>query len=320
MSKIEVSMHMPVVDGKQISFTCPKDSFDTTAIILEGEEYELVDARGRNLSRHQSSWKAGAMVSVIIDMKNKLAYVQNTAHRHFYYSPEEFITMGDPKQPSLNRVWWDLPQESLFICRAIDLTDSSWNIPENFDGILRIEKGQNNKFGDPYGTIQLVGITNEHRNYRMQIQRDTDQPTGIWYEDFTHLTVVGIPNGGTGANNVPGARKNLGFIGGYDLDKEVNDCFYTGTGDASSNSYVYNYPIGCEGSNLLFIAGPNTKGFLTPGGGVMYRDDGGVNVERFEVYGANSTQKASYANGVLKIRTTHKFINDDGNIYFYWCL
>lgn len=63
------------VMGKQITFTAPCASEEFTGIIIDSVEYDLVSANGTSLAA--SSFDAGSMVSIILDVNNRKAYVQN---------------------------------------------------------------------------------------------------------------------------------------------------------------------------------------------------------------------------------------------------
>ena len=65
---------MPIT-GKQVTFVAPCESGGLTHIILQGIEYELVDSSGNNLI--EDAFVAEAMVSVILNVENHKAYIQN---------------------------------------------------------------------------------------------------------------------------------------------------------------------------------------------------------------------------------------------------
>ena len=77
MSKIKVNLNCPPVHGKQVSFLAPCNSAGTDAIIIDDVEYTVVDADGNIVSGTKNIWNAGAMVSIILDMVNFKAYIQN---------------------------------------------------------------------------------------------------------------------------------------------------------------------------------------------------------------------------------------------------
>ena len=77
MSKIKITLGYVPADGKQISFRSPCSSADTTGLVIDDVEYLLVDADGVNVSQKENLWNSGAIVSVILDTVNALAYVQN---------------------------------------------------------------------------------------------------------------------------------------------------------------------------------------------------------------------------------------------------
>ena len=63
--------------GKQISFTAPCDSTGVTGIIINGTTYTLVKANGDSLET--GAFINGALISVLIDLINSKAYIQNAA-------------------------------------------------------------------------------------------------------------------------------------------------------------------------------------------------------------------------------------------------
>lgn len=68
------------VTGKQITFKAPCDCTDITGLVIDGVTYTLVDACDFDvLSLQCLAFVSGAMVSVIVDVENKKAYIQNAA-------------------------------------------------------------------------------------------------------------------------------------------------------------------------------------------------------------------------------------------------
>lgn len=61
--------------GKQVTFKSPCDSEGLTGLIVDGVTYDVVNAMGTQLVGN--SFDVGAMVSVIFDMNDNKAYVQN---------------------------------------------------------------------------------------------------------------------------------------------------------------------------------------------------------------------------------------------------
>ena len=65
------------VNGKQVSFIAPCDCTQTEAIQIEGENYTVVDALCRCVTGKGGRWAAGSIVSVVLDVDKKFAYIQN---------------------------------------------------------------------------------------------------------------------------------------------------------------------------------------------------------------------------------------------------
>lgn len=79
MSKIKVNLDYVPVDGKQISFRAPCASTEAECLVINGVEYDIVDAYGVNIAGTDNVWTVGAVVSVIVDIVNTKAYIQNPA-------------------------------------------------------------------------------------------------------------------------------------------------------------------------------------------------------------------------------------------------
>lgn len=77
MSKIKTIIDYHPANGKQLSFRAPCSSIDTDGLLINNVEYTLVDADGNNIAGTANLWNSGAMVSVILDTVNTLAYIQN---------------------------------------------------------------------------------------------------------------------------------------------------------------------------------------------------------------------------------------------------
>lgn len=67
---------MPV-NGKQISFEAPCDCSVTEYLQIDGENYSVVDSLCRPVTGKEGQWATGAIVSVVLDVDKKYAYVQN---------------------------------------------------------------------------------------------------------------------------------------------------------------------------------------------------------------------------------------------------
>ncbi len=81
MSKLKVTLpglEIPVT-GKQISFKAPCDCSSVECLQIDGVDYIIVDALGRQVTGTTGGgvWAAGAKVSVILDCEEKKAYLQN---------------------------------------------------------------------------------------------------------------------------------------------------------------------------------------------------------------------------------------------------
>ena len=66
------------VDGKQVSFVAPCNSLAAEGIQIDDEAYSVVDSTGITLTGKGGVWDIGAIVSVILDVTNKKAYLQSS--------------------------------------------------------------------------------------------------------------------------------------------------------------------------------------------------------------------------------------------------
>lgn len=169
--------------------------------------------------------------------------------------------------------------------------------------------------------LQNLGITATaaELNYvdgvtsNVQTQLNGKSPTthGHALTDSNITGILPIPKGGTGATDVPNARKNLNFISGT----------YYGTGNSGGGN-MYNFDTGARGSNVIMIHGINARGFLCPWGGFMVYDNGAgvLSPTEIQAFGQNSGEYASYSDGYISLKTSHDYINVQGGVFQYWCL
>lgn len=77
MSIIKVTLpygEIPVT-GKQVSFVAPCNCIETTGLQIDGEFYTVVDTLCECVTGIGRRWDTGAIVSVILDVEKKLAYL-----------------------------------------------------------------------------------------------------------------------------------------------------------------------------------------------------------------------------------------------------
>lgn len=79
---IRVNLDCEVVNGKQISFRAPCDSSNCTGLVINDENYDIVDSADNTLSGKAGLWKANAIISVIVHTAEKRAYLQNPSVSH----------------------------------------------------------------------------------------------------------------------------------------------------------------------------------------------------------------------------------------------
>lgn len=77
---LEVPGSVKVETGLQINFTAPCPCADVTGgLLLNGVTYTVVDALGNTATGKGGTWESGALVSVLVDVENARAYIQNAA-------------------------------------------------------------------------------------------------------------------------------------------------------------------------------------------------------------------------------------------------
>ena len=65
-----------IVTGKQVSFVAPCGSLDAECITISGADFIVCNAMGVDVSG-TNAWASGAMVSVILNVEDHRAYIQN---------------------------------------------------------------------------------------------------------------------------------------------------------------------------------------------------------------------------------------------------
>lgn len=82
MSTLTVTLpsHTSVHNGRQVVFRAPCDCIGVTGLIINNNTYALVDANNNIVSSiNTNAFKAGAMISVILDVDNYKAYIQGVS-------------------------------------------------------------------------------------------------------------------------------------------------------------------------------------------------------------------------------------------------
>ena len=94
---------------------------------------------------------------------------------HYYYDPSAFGCTG---ASTLTEIWNALPDRSVFVFSASNLTDASWNIPDA-TGMVRIEKCSSKR-----GDIRFFAKSVGNKDCRMYLDNTTSAPSGVWYADY----------------------------------------------------------------------------------------------------------------------------------------
>lgn len=83
LSGSEVVLTLPgsvkVETGLQVTFKAPCDCSVVSALVINGENYTVVDTLALCVTGKGGAWTTGAALSVILDVENKRAYLQNNA-------------------------------------------------------------------------------------------------------------------------------------------------------------------------------------------------------------------------------------------------
>ena len=77
--KITLPLGEIPVNGKQVSFAAPCDCDKVTGLSIEGEIYTVCDAMGRTVTGIGGVFCQGSIVSVVLNVTEKKAYIQNPA-------------------------------------------------------------------------------------------------------------------------------------------------------------------------------------------------------------------------------------------------
>lgn len=72
------------VNGKQVSFIAPCDCTNVEGLSIEGEVYTVVDAMGQCVTGIGGAFCAGSVVSVILNVDEKKAFIQNPSTTNLY--------------------------------------------------------------------------------------------------------------------------------------------------------------------------------------------------------------------------------------------
>lgn len=88
-----------IFDGKQITFRAPCDCTSPSGIRINGAAFSFVDAMGNAVVKTSSYFKKDAMLSVILDVTNSKAYLQNTVgnaktlngHSESYFASVQYV-------------------------------------------------------------------------------------------------------------------------------------------------------------------------------------------------------------------------------------
>lgn len=79
-NNIKLTLPAEPFSGQIVTFTAPCDCAAVKdGLVINGETYTVCDAMGVCVTGVGGAWSAGAQISVVLDCKNKKAYIQNAA-------------------------------------------------------------------------------------------------------------------------------------------------------------------------------------------------------------------------------------------------
>lgn len=77
---LDLPSYASVMDGKHVTFRAPCDSTGVTGVVINYDTYALKDMYNNDISSsNNTAFKEGAMVYVILDATNHVAYLQNSS-------------------------------------------------------------------------------------------------------------------------------------------------------------------------------------------------------------------------------------------------
>ncbi len=82
-----------IVTGKQVSFVAPCGSIDTECLTIRGADFTVCNASGVDVAG-TNAWASGAIVSVILNVEDHRAYIQNASAPAIVCGTEE-VSDGD---------------------------------------------------------------------------------------------------------------------------------------------------------------------------------------------------------------------------------
>lgn len=94
MSKIKLTLpngETPVT-GKQVTFTAPCDCSQVSCIQINDVDYSVLNTAGESVVGKATTWKSGSLVTVVLDVAGKKAYLQTICS---VYTKDEVYTKAE---------------------------------------------------------------------------------------------------------------------------------------------------------------------------------------------------------------------------------
>lgn len=160
------------IDGKQVSFKAPCDCAAVDCIQIDGVDYDVVDSMGNTVPFGRGVWCNGAVLSVVLDVTNQKAYLQNqNSYTKLETMTEETLSLFglDAKTNSPNDAFRLLSQfiPSPYGLLVVEMTDFNGNhtsgnvsVSPSIDGMSTFPVGENGFYSiyAPAGTYTLGSV------------------------------------------------------------------------------------------------------------------------------------------------------------------
>lgn len=117
MSVVKLTLpngEMPV-NGKQVTFIAPCTCLETEALQIDGENYTVVDTLGNCVTGIGDMWQVGAVITVVLDVDNKKAYMQNYKLNVAHGSYTGTGVYGSNDAEKRNMLTFDFPPKVVFV-------------------------------------------------------------------------------------------------------------------------------------------------------------------------------------------------------------
>lgn len=279
MSKIKVILPMGEipVTGKQVSFKAPCACEEITSIIIGSDEFALVDACKNAVNEIPEVFAEGALISVVIDVEGKMAYIQNAANNRYGSPIKQNIVNGIAilEVNKKYRVYADVRHEvdaDYFDCqiRFATIIDGI-----NIDGII-LPTIESTDIYRQYFDIEILAF---NRDTACTIETVIYEVDGVRLNYSYNISVASVPTPNVlriiGANEI-----YSGGSGGFSSSSSATGGYYTPSlSDNGDGSYTFSFtpsssdmpnvdhvtvtlPAGADGVGIKSITKTSTSGLV----------------------------------------------------------